>query len=322
MRLYLLLGQGDFIRHLLDLLAEELDKDARLVYGNNLKKILEDALRVSSITSDVKSATDRLEVRLLDHHPGEKGWDIFSLDYFVEDSSPLKAIFTPGGTQRTYLRLFGFLWRAKRMEYMVSKNWTELRYQTKMARRELNEAYGLLHNCHLVLAEMMHYTTEIQYYVTFEVLECNWAEFKEKLTGVVDFDELVATHKEFLEKLVRACLLAKDNKTIFGKMRSTFDRIQQFSEILKNIFSQCEIERQRRTEFQKNSEWEMTNEEQQTRLEFRKLIDNQLIPKVAVQKNAWTALIKNFLTDLIAQPTGSLRSLAWRLDFSRYYKIT
>ena len=77
----------------------------------------------------------------------------------------------------------------------------------------------------------MHYTTEIQYYVTFEVLECNWAEFKEKLTKVLDFDELVATHKEFLEKLVRACLLAKDNKTIFGKMRSTFDRIQQFSEI-------------------------------------------------------------------------------------------
>lgn len=169
---------------------------------------------------------------------------------------------------------------------------------------------------------MMHYTTEIQYYVTFEVLECNWAEFKEKLTKVLDFDELVATHKEFLEKLVRACLLAKDNKTIFGKMRSTFDRIQQFSEILKNIFSQCEIERERRNEFRKNSEWEMTNEEQQTRLEFRKLIDNQLIPKVAVQKNAWSALIKNFLTDLIAQPTGSLRSLAWRLDFSRYYKIT
>ena len=122
------------------------------------------------------------------------------------------------------------------MEYMVSKNWTELQHQTKMARcGELGEAYGLLHNCHLVLAEMMHYTTEIQYYVTFEVLECNWAEFKEKLTKVLDFDELVATHREFLDKLVKACLLAKENKTIFGKMRSTFDRIQQFSEIQRVI---------------------------------------------------------------------------------------
>ena len=102
--------------------------------------------------------------------------------------------------------------------------------------------------------------------------------------------------------------------------RDLYDFLTVFP--LKNIFSQCEIERERRNEFRKNSEWEMTNEEQQTRLEFRKLIDNQLIPKVAVQKNAWSALIKNFLTDLIAQPTGSLRSLAWRLDFSRYYKIT
>ena len=255
MRLYLLLGQGDFIRHLLDMLAEELEKDARLVVGNNLKKILEDALRVSTTTGSVKAVTDRLEVRLLERQPGEKGWDIFCLDYFVEDASPLKAIFSPGGTQRSYsneidririynvlifnlaifvffyLRLFGFLWRAKRMEYVVSKKWTELGYQTKMSRLELPEAYTLLHSCHLVLAEMMHYTTEIQYYVSFEVLECGWAEFKEHLTQVLDFDELVATHREFLEKLIRACLLSKENKAIFAKMRSTFDRIQQFSEI-------------------------------------------------------------------------------------------
>ena len=36
MRRYLLLGQGDFIRHLMDLLAEDLEKPANLLYMHNL----------------------------------------------------------------------------------------------------------------------------------------------------------------------------------------------------------------------------------------------------------------------------------------------
>merc|ERR1711881_548003 len=117
MRRYMLLGQGDFIRHLLDMLKEELDKDANLVYDNNLKDILEGALRISTTMAEVKEVTGLLYVKLLDHHPGETGWDIFSLDYFFEETGPLRAIFNTK-IQRQYLRLFGFLWRAKRMEYM------------------------------------------------------------------------------------------------------------------------------------------------------------------------------------------------------------
>ena len=36
MRRYLLLGQGDFIRHLMDLLAEDLEKPAHLLFMHNL----------------------------------------------------------------------------------------------------------------------------------------------------------------------------------------------------------------------------------------------------------------------------------------------
>ena len=224
MRNYLLLGQGDFIRHLLDQLKDELDKQAPQVYNHNLKDIVDSALRISSCHPETTRHLDRLTVKLLEYHPGETGWDIFCLDYVIEESSPLKAIFSPS-VVRSYLRLFQFLWRAKRMEHVVAISWTDLTFQYKHASRHLPEAVGLLHNCQLVLQEQMHYLSQIQYYVTFEVLECGWAEFQENLVGVTDFDQLLVAHERFLDKLLGSCLLKPSSQSIAGKIRSTFDSV-------------------------------------------------------------------------------------------------
>ncbi|KAK3602163.1 hypothetical protein CHS0354_029168 [Potamilus streckersoni] len=66
MRRYLLLGQGDFIRHLMDLLEEDLAKPASNLYLHNLTGILETAIRATNAQFDDSDILARLDVRLLE----------------------------------------------------------------------------------------------------------------------------------------------------------------------------------------------------------------------------------------------------------------
>lgn len=55
---------------------------------------LETAVRSSNAQFHDPEFLGRLDIRLLEHSPGEKGWEIFALDYKVDDLSPLATVFT------------------------------------------------------------------------------------------------------------------------------------------------------------------------------------------------------------------------------------
>lgn len=109
LRRYLLLGQGDFIRHLMELLEyvcwlqlckycwnadnisilfdvdrPELRKPASEINSHNLTSILDSAIRSTNAQYEDASILRRLDVRLLEQCPGDTGWDIFSMDYNME----------------------------------------------------------------------------------------------------------------------------------------------------------------------------------------------------------------------------------------------
>lgn len=65
LRRYLLLGQGDFIRHLLELLAPELNKSAGEIYGHTLSAILESAIRVTNAQYEDEDTLKRLNITAL-----------------------------------------------------------------------------------------------------------------------------------------------------------------------------------------------------------------------------------------------------------------
>ena len=52
---------------------------------------------------------------------------------------------------------------------------------------------------------------------------------------------------------------------------------------------------------------------------INKYIKSNLHPKVEVRKNAWRKLVTDMLSGLLSEEDEYLRSLAWRLDFSRHY---
>jgi gamma-tubulin complex component 3 len=106
------MGQGDFIQSLMDHLLMELFKPAQTIQRNHLLGILETAIRASNAQFHSPEALGRVDIKLLESSPGDKGWDIFSLDYHVDP--PISTILTPA-TMKQYLRIFNFLWRVKRV---------------------------------------------------------------------------------------------------------------------------------------------------------------------------------------------------------------
>jgi gamma-tubulin complex component 3 len=158
MRKYLLLGQGDLIRYLMELLDEELSAPAASLYPHNLAGILETAIRATNAQFEEQDILDRLDVRLLDVQPGDSGWDVFSLDYKV--AGPISAVFGRRTITR-YLMLFNSLWRAKRMEWILARVWTRQTSLHKIALPVVPELQPIFHTANLLSSEMIHFVHQV-----------------------------------------------------------------------------------------------------------------------------------------------------------------
>lgn len=68
----------------------ELSKPASTIYKHNLIGLLESAIRASNVQFLPQEIQMRLDVKLLDAAQGDTGWEIFSLDYKLDE--PLNTI--------------------------------------------------------------------------------------------------------------------------------------------------------------------------------------------------------------------------------------
>uniref|UniRef100_A0AAV2KI79 Gamma-tubulin complex component n=1 Tax=Knipowitschia caucasica TaxID=637954 RepID=A0AAV2KI79_KNICA len=319
MRRYLLLGQGDFIRHLMDLLKPELARPATTLYQHNLTGILETAVRATNAQFDHAEILKRLDVRLLEVSPGDTGWDVFSLDYHVD--GPIATVFTRE-CMGHYLRVFHFLWRAKRMEYTLTDIWKGQMCNAKLL-KTMPELSGVLHQCHILASEMVHFIHQMQYYITFEVLECSWDELWTKVQRAQDLDHIIAAHETFLDSVICRCLLDNNSRSLLHQLRSIFDQIIEFQSVQDSLYSLRLQEEERRRKREEEGEWGVTAEQEAE--EKRRIQDfEKTVPKMSSQLRLLThfyqSLVQQFLVLLMTSPDESLRFLSFRLDFNEHYR--
>ncbi|KAI8743613.1 gamma-tubulin complex component 3 homolog [Biomphalaria glabrata] len=328
MRRYLLLGQGDFIRHLMDLLEEDLAKPAGNLYLHNLSGILEIAIRATNAQFDSSDILRRLDVRLLDVSPGDTGWDVFSLEYRVD--GPIRTVFTPE-CKVMYLRVFNFMWRAKRMEYVLAQIWKNQMCSARQL-KTIPELSPILHTCHMITSTMVHFIKQVQYYINFEVLECAWDELLTKVYEAKDLDYIIAAHQVFLDTVLSRCLLNEKSREILQLLRTLFDLIIEFetaqgvffeaatSEVFtREAFDKSKKERTRKGEWETNDEIERA--EKSRRNSFLTAIIPSTRAKLQVVSSAYQDTVNRFLKMVASHPDASLRFLCFRLDFNEHYKV-
>uniref|UniRef100_A0A672ZJC2 Uncharacterized protein n=1 Tax=Sphaeramia orbicularis TaxID=375764 RepID=A0A672ZJC2_9TELE len=327
MRRYLLLGQGDFIRHLMDLLKPELVRPATTLYQHNLTGILETAVRATNAQFDNAEILKRLDVRLLEVSPGDTGWDVFSLDYHVD--GPIATVFTRE-CMGHYLRVFNFLWRAKRMEYTLTDIWKGQMCNAKLL-KTMPELSGVLHQCHILAAEMVHFIHQMQYYITFEVLECSWDELWNKVQQAQDLDHIIAAHDVFLDTIISRCLLDNNSRSLLNQLRTIFDQIIEFQSAQDSLYRSALEElslrlqyEERKKQREEEGQWGVTAEQE---AEEKKRIQDfqETIPKMHSQLRILThfyqSIVQQFLVLLMTSSDESLRFLSFRLDFNEHYRF-
>ncbi|KAG0314037.1 Gamma-tubulin complex component 3 [Dissophora globulifera] len=324
---YILLGQGDFIQHLMEALGSNLSQPANTLFRHNLTGTLEAAIRSSNAQYDDPDVLRRLDVRLLEISPGDSGWDVFSLDYHVD--SPINTILTPVAMHQ-YLKMFNFLWRLKRVEYALSSAW---RRQTTSARaiRPILELVPELHHCRIVCSEMIHFVYQLQYYILFEVLECSWDELLKTIeSSTTDLDSLIEAHAKYLRDVTsKGLLAASHDANMMPRLLELLATILDYKVAQDNLYSYAlaEIERRerlvqtadRRT---RHGQWGLTDQDE-TLDRIPEEQFEELVPGLLRTLNEYSMQFKrelsNLLITLSADGDSDLRFLSFRLDFNEFY---
>jgi gamma-tubulin complex component 3 len=229
---YLLLGQGDFVQYLMDIVGPELSEPANTISTFKLAGLLETAIRSSNAQYDDPDILDRLRVKMMPHGAGDRGWDVFSLEY--DSRVPLDTVFTESVMAR-YLKIFNFLWKLRRVEHALIGAWKTLKPNcvtshsfTKLHRAVKLQLLSSMRRCQVLWDDMNHFVTNLQYYIMFEVLEVSWSNFSSEMEVAKDLDDLLAAHEKYLHSIVEKSLLGERSQTLCKSLFVLFDLILRF----------------------------------------------------------------------------------------------
>lgn len=237
---YLLLGQGDFVQYLMDIVGHELSEPANTISSFKLAGLLESAIRSSNAQYDDPDILDRLRVKMMPHGAGDRGWDVFSLEYNAK--VPLDTVFTESVMAR-YLRIFNFLWKLRRVEHALIGAWKIMKPNyissdlfSKQGGTVTWQFVSLSRRCQVLWDEMNHFVTNLQYYIMFEVLEVSWSNFLEEMESSKDLDDLLAAHEKYLNSIVEKSLLGERSQPLSKSLFVLFDLILRFRSLADRLY--------------------------------------------------------------------------------------
>eukprot|EP01018_Ginkgo_biloba_P005129 Gb_19455 [translate_table: standard] len=327
---YLLLGQGDFIQYLMDIVGPDLSQPANTISSFKLAGLLESAIRSSNAQYDDPDILDRLRVKMMPHNSGDRGWDVFSLEYNARD--PLNTIFTESVMAR-YLKIFNFLWKLKRVEHALSATWQTMKPNCAIARLFATRDGGgklqlvaVLRRCQTLRNEMNHFVTNLQYYIMFEVLEYSWADFLDEMEEARDLDELIAAHEKYLNSIVEKSLLGERSQHLCKTLFAVFDLILRFRSHADRLYESAREMQARGENFsrhkskkepQKLGSWVGGGRKSSSQLtgEFLRTIGEEM-DATAIE---YSSLLEGFIAQLPLQQHVDLKFLSFRLDFTEFY---
>ena len=222
---YLLLGQGDFVQHLMDLIAKDLSNPANTLVGSALQSKLETAQRASNAQFHHFEVIKCVRVVKLEQSTGDVGWDVFTVDYELD--GPLTVIVNQD-CRETYLCIFRMLWKAKRIEHGLGNVWAT----AMMWRRTLpfiqKEINSFRHLINTIVQEFQHFINQLQYYVNFEVLECSWKDLENAVNTAQDLDCIIEAHKIFVNLVSERLMLNEEHKGVLELLYKLFNIIINF----------------------------------------------------------------------------------------------
>ncbi|XP_055683487.1 gamma-tubulin complex component 3 [Lutzomyia longipalpis] len=327
MRRYLLMGQGDFVGLLMESLKTQLDSPAKEVRCYNLSAIMDATIRMTNAQFDDPDILSHLEVQIMEPFDGDTGWDIFYLKYTVQ--GPVATMLEP--CMARYKMIFKPLWRTKRIEFvLMSKVWKDQMCNAKEFRGMRAEMDAITYKLHLCTLEMMHFISEIQYYILFEVIECSWAALSARIGTASAIDDILQAHEDFLETIRYGIFLDAKSDKLFAKLDTIFQEVMNLEAWQDKFYEVCFRELNARTSFdtnvkvsEKKGEYGVTTEKRMERDQERKIFQSDMAKfqkSLDHIRHSYETSVKQFLYELASSNDYNLQLFGIRLDFNEYYK--
>ncbi|XP_013167226.1 PREDICTED: gamma-tubulin complex component 3 homolog isoform X1 [Papilio xuthus] len=326
-RRYLLLAQGDFVHHLMTLLQEELNKPASSLYVHNLTCTLEAAVRATNAQFEPPHVLSRLHVNLYPNCDGreDSGWDVFALQYRVD--GPLGTLF-PATCAARYRALFAQLWRVKRIEHALHRAWRDHIILHKRL-KYMPEVWGLMRRVSCLRAEALRLCGALQE-ASCVGAEPAWAELLAAAASGHHLDSLLRLHHNALERHSIHAMIhhtTQELQSYLGNVLNETLALRSFETTL-HAGIRAELDRRDRIEQLKaeklaRGEYAFTAADEVQDKEKRKIF-LQFLANRKADLNVWTRTYRGHVTTLILKlalhAEISLQTLAFRLDYSDFYK--
>ncbi|KMZ72410.1 putative Gamma-tubulin complex component [Zostera marina] len=226
MKRYLLIDQGDFLVHFMDIAQDELAKRPDEISVEKLQSLLGLALRSTAAAVDpcheeLTCCVERvpllkrlamLKKRVIPetgqpafsfdelHEPVNiTGLETFCLSYKVR--WPLSLVITRKALTK-YQLIFRFLFHCKHVNRQLCVAW-----QLHQGFRMINIVGTVISGSSILCRNMIKFINSLLHYLTFEVLEPNWHLMHDSLKTAKSIDEVIHHHDLFLDKCLKECLL-------------------------------------------------------------------------------------------------------------------
>ncbi|EDW65668.1 gamma-tubulin complex component 3 [Drosophila virilis] len=326
MRRYLLLGQGDFVSIFIENMKDELEKIGTDIYSHDLSAMLDAALRCTNAQYDDPDILNHLDVVVKTPYAGDCGWDVISLQYTVR--GPLATMLEPA--MPTYKALFKPLWRIKHMEFVLStKIWKVQMGNAKALRSMGSEIAKATYRLHLFTSEIMHFVHQMQYYVLFEVIECNWVELQKRMQQAKALDDILDAHSKFLHAISIGCFV-NTSTNMESHLEVVYENIISLENWQANFYQDCFAELEARqqmartiAESEQAGRYGLTTEQKMERDQERKIFEQKLITSCRTLEGfavSYGKAVGGFLLALNSSDDPNLQLFGTRLDFNEYYK--
>lgn len=317
---YLLLGKGDFVQLLVETIAPSLDKPAVQLFRHHLTATLETAILGSNAQYDHEDILRSLDARMLELGHGDIGWDVFTLDYRVEQ--PLDTVILDKAAIKEYLRVFNFLWRIKRVSFALNRTWRKMATMERSGRLYIRldsrdrgnsvdddravELASYIHELWKIVrattGEMLHFINELQYYINYEVIEMSWARLQKDLTErYLSVDEIINVHREYLARITYKGLLG-GGELYMGELHEILKNILSFRACVEGLHDIT-------NRYNGGSAGGSVDEK-------RVLNIGGLIREI---RSGFQDTVEHLVAQLNKQEDGEMRFLGVRLDFNEFY---
>lgn len=130
MKKFLLMSSSDFIDSLITNGFELFNQPSNQLTSTQLSKVLVQSVNSCSIKSYNSDFQNRLDARILSLSHGNIGWQVFTIEYKIDDI-PISNFLNYKTSTVEYLRMFNFLWKLKHLNHLLDLNYLESNHLRK-----------------------------------------------------------------------------------------------------------------------------------------------------------------------------------------------